>query len=493
MRPLCGVVTAVTIMPLILASTASLADAAAKTAGPAAGELTLMASKSAAATAEVAGAATELPGLGALNSGGLAGVLSLSCPSNGNCAATGAYATASDGQQGYVADEVYGSWHRAIEIPGLAALDGGVSVVSQVGSVSCPSEGNCVAVGSYLPATGYEVTFIIDEVDNRWRPAIRVPGLAAFNTFGDAVLNSVSCASAGNCAAVGVAFVPATNNGQGFIVDEVRGTWRHAEEVPGLASLTGGAWSRAESVSCSPGGNCTVLGQYTPSGASMGTTQGFVADEVHGAWRPALEIPGLAILNTAGTLVDLMIVSCASAGNCSVGGSYVDNYGYTHGFVADEADGTWQNATNVPGTSYFQSGVWSVSCPSVGNCAAAGYGSFQGLVAAQVGGTWQDATQVPGLATLGTSGSGSLSVSCRSTGNCSAVGYYATSPTSYQGFVAAQTGGAWHDATQVPGLATLNTGNNAHAALVSCPHVGKCVIAGTYTDNAGHTQVFVTG
>jgi hypothetical protein len=298
--------------------------------------------------------------------------------------------------------------------------------------------------------------------------------------------------------AAGTAFVPATNNGQGFIVDEVRGTWRHAMELPGLASLTGGRYSGAWSVSCSSAGNCAVLGRYTPSGASIGTVQGFVADQVHGAWRHALELPGLAALNTAGSLAT-MIVSCASAGNCAAGGTYVEPFLQTHGFVADEAGGTWRNATNVPGTgSYPESGIRSLSCRSVGNCAASGYyrdaaGNLQGLVAARVGGTWQDATQVPGLATLGTSGSESLSISCRSTGNCSAVGYYATSPTSYQGFVAAQVGGTWQDATQAPGLATLNVGDNAHADLVSCSRAGKCVIAGTYTDDAGHTQVFVTG
>jgi hypothetical protein len=127
-------------------------------------ELALMASKSAVATGEVTGAAIKLPGLAALNAGGLASVSSLSCPSKGNCAATGTYTIASGDSQGYVADEVHGIWRRAIEVPGLAALDGGASIATQVSSVSCPSEGNCVAVGSYVPSTGYAGTFITDEV-----------------------------------------------------------------------------------------------------------------------------------------------------------------------------------------------------------------------------------------------------------------------------------------------------------------------------------------
>jgi hypothetical protein len=80
-----------------------------------------------------------------------------------------------------------------------------------------------------------------------------------------------------------------------------------------------------------------------------------------------------------------------------------------------------------------------------------------------------------------------------SVGNCAAAGYYRDTAGNLQGLVAAQAGGTWQDATQVPGLATLNIRDNAHADLVSCSHAGKCVIAGTYTDTAGHAQVFVTG
>ena len=42
-----------------------------------------------------------------------------------------------------------------------------------------------------------------DERNGRWGTAIEVPGLGALNTGGPAGVNSVSCASAGSCAAGG--------------------------------------------------------------------------------------------------------------------------------------------------------------------------------------------------------------------------------------------------------------------------------------------------
>jgi len=84
--------------------------------------------------------AIEVPGLGALNKGGNAGVLSVSCASAGNCAAGGVYRDRRGHQQGFVASQRHGRWGTAIEVPGL----GNAGVLS----VSCASAGNCAAAGT---------------------------------------------------------------------------------------------------------------------------------------------------------------------------------------------------------------------------------------------------------------------------------------------------------------------------------------------------------
>ncbi len=94
-----------------------------------------------------------------------------------------------------------GSWGKAVEVPGLAALNTGGQ--ANVNSVSCPSAGNCAAGGYYNRRVYYQGGFLAVERHGRWGKAIEVPGLAALNTGRNAEVTSVSCASAGNCAAVG--------------------------------------------------------------------------------------------------------------------------------------------------------------------------------------------------------------------------------------------------------------------------------------------------
>jgi hypothetical protein len=62
----------------------------------------------------------------------------------------------------------------------------------------------------------------------------------------------------------------------------------------------------------------------------------FVVNEVSGVWRTAREVPGTAALNTGGS-AQLVSVSCASAGNCSAGGSYTDSSGHTQAFVVNKS------------------------------------------------------------------------------------------------------------------------------------------------------------
>ena len=123
------------------------------------------------------GRAVEVPGLGALNKGGQAGVASVSCGSAGSCAAGGDYQN--HGLQGFVVIERHGRWGQAIEVPGLGALNTGG--YAQVASVSCAPAGSC-AVGGYYSEPHSEQGFVASERNGRWGTAIAVPGLAALNT-----------------------------------------------------------------------------------------------------------------------------------------------------------------------------------------------------------------------------------------------------------------------------------------------------------------------
>jgi hypothetical protein len=434
------------------------------------------------------GRAIKVPGPGGLNKGGYAGVLSVSCGSASSCAAGGDYTDRRRHGQGFVVSERHGRWGTAIEVPGLGALNKGGS--ASVSSVSCASAGNCAAGGGYKNSHRHGQGFVVSERHGRWGTAIEVPGLGALNKGGSASVSSVSCASAGNCAAGGYSAGGGYGQ-QGFVAVERHGRWGKAIEVPGLAALNKGGDASVGSVSCGSPGNCAAGGGYGQ--------QGFVAVERHGRWGKAIEVPGLAALNKGGD-ASVSSVSCASAGNCAAGGYYTDGGGDGQGFVADERDGVWGKAIEVPGLAALSNenaAVDSVSCASAGNCAAGGddnpYG--QGFVVNEKNGVWGKAIDVPGLWALnkGRSGAAVGSVSCGSRGNCAAAGYYADAGENLQGFVAVERHGRWGKAIEVPGLGALNKGGDADVSSVSCAPAGTCAAGGDYQDHRGqgHFQGFV--
>ncbi len=52
---------------------------------------------------------------------------------------------------------------------------------------------------------------------------------------------------------------------QGFVVNQTDGTWGDAIPIPALISLNTGANAQGNSVSCASAGNCAVTGYYTDS------------------------------------------------------------------------------------------------------------------------------------------------------------------------------------------------------------------------------------
>jgi len=394
------------------------------------------------------GTAIEVPGLGALNKRS-AGVFSVSCGAAGNCAAGGSYQDGGRHGQGFVVGERQGRWGTAIEVPGLGAMNKGDAEVS---SVSCGAAGSCVAGGDYTDGGGHQQGFVAGEQNGVWGQAIEVPGLAALNTGGNAGVFSVSCASAGNCAAGGD-YTDGGGHQQGFVAGEQNGVWGQAIEVPGLAALNTIGDAQVSSVSCPSAGNCAVGGYYSGSTAGLGGTQGFVAGERDGVWGTAIEVPGLAALN-ASAEAGTDSVSCASAGNCAAGGDYQDDGSMEQGFVAVERDGAWGRAIEVPGLGALNSGAFpgggagvsSVSCAPAGGCAAGGsyldrFQDPQGFVAVERNGRWGTAIEVPGLGALNKAGGAGVdSVSCAPAGGCAADGSYTDRRGHIQGFVVSQAG-----------------------------------------------------
>jgi hypothetical protein len=454
------------------------------------------------------GTARGVPDLAALNKGGNAYVNSLSCPSAGNCAAGGSYGGARAGaahvQQAFVAVEREGRWGNAAVVPGLAALSkgGDRGPDAEVDAVSCASPGNCAAGGEYRDQHGHLQGFVVSERDGRWGTASGVPSLAVLNAGGQADVGSVSCPSAGNCAAGGE-YQDRHGHQQGFTVSERDGRWGTAAEIPGLGTLNKGVGGSAAvyQISCASPGNCTAGGIYD---ATDDESQGFVASEQNGTWSKAIDPPGLGALNKGFGSVNS--VSCFSPGNCAAVGSYSDFNGVPLGFALSQQNGTWHTAIEIPGLgalnkrNYADAGP--VSCVRPGYCAAGGYyasanGNLQAFVAVDRNGTWGKATEIPGFGTLSHGFGGVGSISCASPGNCAAGGFYQGRHGNSDAFVAVQRNGTWGKAIEIPGLAALGThqpipGSIATGAnTMSCAPAGPCTAAGNYLDRSGKSQGFI--
>jgi hypothetical protein len=488
-----GLTASVAAVALLLAAGASLVP------GPAAASaLRSVAASRPSAAGGKWGTAIEVPGTAALNTGGYAEITSVSCATPGNCSAGGWYGTGLHNgltaTQAFVVNQTGGKWGTAIEVPGTAALD--KDDAAQVNSVSCASAGNCSAGGIYENASGHVEAFVVNETGGKWGTAIEVPGTAALDDGGDAGVQSVSCGAAGNCSAGGF-YENASGHVEAFVVNETGGKWGTAAEVPGIAAINTGEDAGTDSVSCASAGNCSAGGFYEQASGR----QVFVVSETGGKWGTAVALPGIAAVNRGG-YAEVTSLSCRTAGNCSVGGWYAsstqDGNFIEQAFVGSQAGGKWATAVEVPGTAAVNTGgyaeVTSLSCGAAGNCSAGGFyslasGDEDAFVVSETGGKWGTAIQVPGTAALGNGeGAQVYALSCASAGNCSAGGSY-TDSTGFAVFVVSETGGKWGTATELPGIAALNTGI-ASVNSMSCASAGNCSAGGFYHDSAG-TQAFV--
>ena len=438
-----------------------------------------------------------------------ADVSAVSCAGPGDCSAGGVYGDNSGQTTAFVLDEVGGVWDKARQLPGTANYYN-----TSVNSLSCASPGNCSVGGTVGDYTGADApwlwqAYVANESDGVWGPAQIVPGTSALNVGDDGAVSSVSCTAVGDCTAGGYYDTSAWDTEQqyeGFVADETNGVWGTAQSVPRVSGL---ANTVVNSVSCASPGNCAAGGADDTFNTSDGSVLGhaFVMDETGGSWGGAEQVPGMSWLN-AGDDASVGSVSCTAAGDCTAGGYYDagvagDPARNLQAFVVDETGGAWGKAQEVPGTAALNAGadaqVTSVSCASPGNCAAGGaYAGAatsltqQAYIVTETDGTWGQAEEVPGTA-AGTAkyDSGVTSVSCASPGNCSAGGYddgtdgFGSEATG-RAYIVTETGGTWGTAGEVPGMAAINTNPYlTTVASLSCASATDCAAVGSY----GYTGV----
>jgi len=189
----------------------------------------------------------------------------ISCPKAGDCVAVGGYTTKSLDVEVMVAVEVRGTWGRALEI--RMPKDAAPEPLAELYAVSCPSEGRCIAVGSYSTTADRALPLVVEESGKHWQRAIGITGLppGAEYTNQGATLNGVSCRDS-SCVAVG-SYVKAPAANVAMAISESRGRWSRAVKVSDPPHAATGPAQNATlfGVACSGGTDCTAVGQYVKS------------------------------------------------------------------------------------------------------------------------------------------------------------------------------------------------------------------------------------
>ncbi len=416
---------------------------------------------------------------------------SVSCTSARNCTADGVLSFR-HARSPLVVSEKNGAWGKAGTITGLSALPGGEQFAG-LGPLSCTSKGNCTAGGFYQqkgdPEVAPEQGMIATEKNGVWGQAIPVPGLAAMNVGGQAGIGWMSCRSAGNCTAAGTFFPTPQPDGdvEVFVISERNGTWRQAQQVPGLAAIDNGD-SRVSALTCVSPGNCVLAGTYVAGK----TFQDYTATQDNGVWGTASTFPAIEKVAINGASMDTL--SCRAPGNCIATGTYFTAGDVVHVFAVSEANGTWGAATQIPGFATLPGGPAFIvtgkflSCPSAGNCTLGGdynnhHDANQMFVAAEKKGTWGKAEAVPGTVALNAGNGGFLEgLSCPSAGNCTAAGNYTARVKGHlvgATLVTLEKNGKWGKPEQLPGSAAL--GNDPDVTSMSCGAPGNCSVVGWFS------------
>jgi len=344
---------------------------------------------------------------------GVVDLASVSCASAGNCTAVSS--------DGLLLTEKTGKWATGVEatLPDNAAPTDYVLL----NSVSCASAGNCTAVGSYDASSGWNEGLLLTEKAGRWATGVEATLPSNGGTSGNATLNSVSCSPAGNCSAVGY-YNGDSSGGEGLLITKRAGGWRRGVEATLPKNAIAGKPVSLTSVSCASAGNCSAVGTYNNDEGSkdLTTPLGLLLTEKAGKWQAGVQALPPKKAPSGPDQVGLNAVSCASAGDCVAVGDYAGS-GDVQGMLVTEKAGKWQRGLEAarPRNAGADDDVElsSVSCASPGNCTAVG----DKWLVSETAGKWRTGVEAA-LPSNAQFPAGLAAVSCSSAWSCSAVGSY---------------------------------------------------------------------
>lgn len=429
----------------------------------------------------------------------------VACASARDCAATGVLYTRSNAAYGLLLTERQGTW-TVTEPPLPADLGPGTKRRVAIGSVSCPAAGSCVAVGDASSGAEDE-PLVFTQDGSGWRETVLpLPAGAKAGALGP-----VSCPSAGNCSAAGH-FTDAAGEYRAMVATENGGSWGAPVEValpsnvaPHPESSFGEYAAYVQSLSCASPGNCAAVGIYTDA---LGSPEGLLLTQTDGTWARGVEaqLPANAEPPAGSYLypvTGLGSVSCASTGECAAVGGYGDRRSDQFGMNLAEHAGRWRSAEEAPvpanaGPNPQQGNVpsapvWGIACPASGACSAIGSyvdqgGNQHGLLLVERAGSWTAGELLLPSDARGPFRGGVDALSCPSAGKCLAAGSYSVGADAIRLLFVTERDGRWERAVGASLPANADERQGGYSTSVSCPSATACVAVGSYMDTAGATQ-----
>jgi hypothetical protein len=364
-------------------------------------------------------------------------------------------------------------------------------------SVACAAIGACTAIGSHDDGSSLNAPTAGAQHASAWAQptTFSLPPGSRPSPFANLGFSSVVCPTQGDCVAVGTFLGDSTDtNLSPMIAMEAGGVWGAA--TSSLPVPAGTSWAQLAGIWCASAGTCAVAGQWwqTPNGYS----HAFVDQEVAGSWHPSVTLPDPSRRGVTTNNVAPASISCTQLDDCVVVGSFsgpkVSPNAY--GFAEVEHAGAWTPSVVVPpGAS--QSELTSVDCPSAATCVAVGDVHAGYLLApfavTDLAGAWRGGRVLPSrYAAPATVGGALLAVSCLAAQQCIAVGQLDGPNAGNTGddtdeFPVAYT---WHAGTwSAPALAAApasrrSASGGASLSSISCPSTTACEAVGSTTPRA---------
>jgi hypothetical protein len=338
-----------------------------------------------------------------------ASLKAVSCGADGSCAGAGVYysydsSTQADNQSGLLEQFNAGSWAAtAAPLP-----NGPNSALVNLNSVSCSDAVTCVAVGQVSDNLDNNVYGAIYTLTSGiWQLAVApIP-----SPHIGILVNGVSCPDDGDCVAVG-SYQDTNADWHATILTLASGTWTYSE-APAPSNLVTGSTPdiTLNAVDCPEVGSCVAGGFYVASGTMVAP---LIEEEQSGTWTP-LEAP-VPSDSQSDTLAAINGVYCPALGACVATGYYFTNWAANQesGMIETESGSSWtsataplpsgptgaaqanvraqaQSATVSPGAASLA----GVACGVDGFCAAAGQdGAGSGLLET---GAWSGLPTVGGV------------------------------------------------------------------------------------------------